>query len=199
MECDTYLKIWTHKSLESCSCYRVFENNVLSEYTQCWLGILSSLCLDWIKIQDPRLDQDRICFISEIAEDSSACNTGQIGKGFPQQKIPLRVTKRKKFTGTKICKLNFTPGKLGKTLALTLNKKGYIWKINVDNSIKLGCANLLKKRLNISRTCAYLSQRFYLNLPIFYIRIYPSFFLFQMFPLSIFYSLISCFKRFWGR
>ena len=103
------------------------------------------------------------------------------------------------FTRTKTCKLNFTPRKLGKTLALTLNKKGYIWKINVDNSIKLGCANLLKKRLNISRTCSYFSQTFYPNLPIFYIRIYPSFFLFQMFPLSIFYSLISCFKRFWGR
>ena len=116
-----------------------FENNVLSEYTQCWLGILSSLCLDWIKIQDPRLDQDRICFISEIALYSSACNTGQIGKGFPQEKIHLRVTKCNLFTLTKTCKPNFTPGKLGKTLALTLNKK----RIHLENK----CWQLYQIRL----------------------------------------------------
>ena len=147
MECDTYLKIWTHKSLESCSCYRVF-------WKQCFVGIHTMLIGDtFLPLfgldQDPRSKIGSRPYLFHLRNSSRllCVQYWSDWKRFSTGENSIF------FTRTKTCKLNFTPRKLGKTLALTLNKKGYIWKINVDNSIKLGCANLLKKRLNISRTC----------------------------------------------
>ena len=83
MEWETYFKTWTHKSLESGSCYRVF-------WKQCFVGIHTMLIGDTF-LPLFGLDQDRICFISEIALD---CAMVRFEKRFPQNILQVSINKK---------------------------------------------------------------------------------------------------------